>query len=266
MTNIDAVTGEIVERLPDLPPAIAKAIIAVMKAAGSKQLGFDERNQHGSYSYVSIDKFLAAFGPLLADAGLIVLVDESSIEVRPGQKETPWLFPRYDVWLAHESGVMWGPLRRHLALPMTGPQTFGSAESYVQKRLLRGLFMVPTGDKDADDIAPDTGARPRPEATVGSTSGRAGAVPFNPSNEMRDIRVAVFKRIHKAIISASTIADLNRTGATGISNQIAMDDLKVYSLDGWQKLMDEDSERRVQLALPDDPVDDLGRPTAGEMA
>ena len=156
--SVDPVTGEVISSIPPrMPPEIAGAIIRVMR--GAKQLGFDERNQHGGYSYASIDKFLSAFNPLLADAGLLLLIEELRVEYRDGAvndkgRTTQWAMPHYEIWLAHESGAMWGPLHRHLALPMTGPQTFGAAESYVQKRLLRGLFMVPTGEKDADETSP----------------------------------------------------------------------------------------------------------------
>jgi hypothetical protein len=36
---------------------------------------------------------------------------------------------------------------------VTGPQTFGAAESYVRKAFMRGLYMVPTGEKDGDEVA-----------------------------------------------------------------------------------------------------------------
>ncbi len=162
----DTDTGEIVERkslgppaIAQMPPEIAAAIFKVK--AGIKQLGFDERNEHSKYSYASVDKFYAALRPLEAEAGLEVVLDEVGFEVREqtrtddrgNTKSSGWAFINYEVWLMHRTGIMWGPLRRHIALPVTGAQTFGAAESYIHKAFRRGFYMVPTGEKDADDLA-----------------------------------------------------------------------------------------------------------------
>lgn len=146
-----------------MPPEIAKAIIEIMSKA--KQLGFDEKNLHGGYSYASIDKFLASMRPLCAEAGLAILLDEAGHEFRESGKGTNYAFLDYEVWLVHSSGAMHGPLRRHLALPATGPQSFGAAESYVLKRFMRNLFQIPTGEKDGDADALPAGNIPtRPSA------------------------------------------------------------------------------------------------------
>jgi hypothetical protein len=52
---------------------------------------------------------------------------------------------------------------------VTGPQTFGAAESYVRKAFMRGLYMVPTGEKDGDELA----ARDDAPATKGVTRAAA---------------------------------------------------------------------------------------------
>lgn len=155
----DPETGEIlppvvVEASPrNLPREIAGAIIQVMR--GVKQLGYDENNPHARYDYASIDKFLSHFGPACAAAGIAFMLDEVSVEVRPGGKEgSSYLFIEYEVWIMHELGAMAGPWKRRCYLPATGPQAFGSAESYVLKRFMRNLFQVPTGEKDADDTSP----------------------------------------------------------------------------------------------------------------
>lgn len=136
----------------DYPPEIAKAIIAVKKQV--KQLGSDESNKHGGYAYVSVDKFYERIGKLMADAGLALLIDETESEIRPGGKEgNGWLFARYHLAFLHESGAVSEWLRRSLALPINGPQTFGAAQSYIEKQYLRQIFKIPTGEKDADDVA-----------------------------------------------------------------------------------------------------------------
>lgn len=153
-------TGEVVGERPGdkIAPEVAAAIVAVKKRI--KQLGSDEKNTHAGYGYVSVDKFYAAIGPLMAEAGLLLLVDEVSTEVREGAKGNPWLFARYEMRFAHESGVLGPIMRRSCALPIAGPQAFGAAQSYVEKQLLRQVFKVPTGDKDADAEAPQEGAAP----------------------------------------------------------------------------------------------------------
>lgn len=152
ITEYDRETGEPPRRMA---PEIAAAVVNVMLEA--KQLGFDERNQHGGYNYASIDKFLASLRPLCAKHGLIILLDETGCEFREGPanregKASSYAFLEYAVWLVHSSGAMHGPITRRLALPATGPQAFGSAESYVMKRFMRNLFQIPTGEKDADEL------------------------------------------------------------------------------------------------------------------
>lgn len=161
--DFDPTTGEVLT--VGMPPAIAAAIIAVKKQI--KALGSDERNEHGRYGYVSVDKFYERIGKLMAEAGLALLIDETSTDVRvgeqrdPGKAPSPWLFAQYTLSFMHESGAMSAGLRRSIALPISGPQAFGAAQSYIEKQFLRQVFKVPTGEKDADDtptdgIAPET--------------------------------------------------------------------------------------------------------------
>jgi hypothetical protein len=192
----DAETGEVIMPHITMPPEIAAAVIAVKM--GVARIGFDERNEHGRYNYASVDKFYTAVRPLESEAGLAVILDETSFDVREGAPNSSgnrasWAFLSYDVWLVEKGGAMWGPMRRHWAGPVTGPQTFGAAESYVRKAFTRGLYMVPTGEKDGDENAPrddapatkgvTRAATPRPNpavtpfATFGPSSAGDGAPP-----------------------------------------------------------------------------------------
>jgi ERF superfamily protein len=154
----DPTTGEIT-LVPGMPPVIAAAIIAVKKQV--KQLGFDQENKHGGYKSVSVDKMYETVGQMMAGAGLAVIIDEISTDVRSNDKTgNAWLFAQYALSFMHESGVMSAALRRSIALPISGPQAFGSAQSYVEKQFMRQVFKVPTGDKDADDTAPSDGTVP----------------------------------------------------------------------------------------------------------
>lgn len=154
-------TGEVTESPRAMPAAVAAAIVAVKKQV--KQLGHDDSNKHGGYPFVSVDKFYAIIGKLMADAGLALLIDETATEVRSSDKTgNPWLFVQYDLAFMHESGAMSHPLHRSCALPINGPQTYGAAQSYIEKQFLRQVFKVPTGEKDADTTEQNEDAPQRP--------------------------------------------------------------------------------------------------------
>ena len=175
--TINPSTGEVVT---GMPPAIASAIVAVKKQI--KQIGFDEKNQHGGYNYVSVDRMYERLGPMLAERGLALLIDETDTSItvnettdRDGKvRKTPWLFAQYSLAFMHESGAVSAPMRRSLAMPINGPQTYGAAQSYVEKQFLRQVFKVPTGEKDADEVAQgdDTPARGR-QTQLGANGSRS---------------------------------------------------------------------------------------------
>lgn len=148
MSEHDPVTGEVCNRMP---ASIAASIIRVM--AQIKQLGTDERNEHGKYRYVSVDKFYSMIGPMMAEAGIALLIDETDSEVKEGKSGNPWLFAHYALAFMHEDGSISAPMRRSLAMPINGPQTYGAAQSYIEKQFLRQVFKIPTGEHDADETA-----------------------------------------------------------------------------------------------------------------
>lgn len=133
------------EMTDPIPPAVAKAICAVM--AEVPKLARGERNTHGNYNFASIDDFLEAIRPLCASTGLIILQNESMIEARDG-----WLTLRYDFILAHESGETWTQslTRNVMVSAKMGAQAFGAAQSYALKQFMRSLFQVATGEKGQD--------------------------------------------------------------------------------------------------------------------
>ncbi len=206
MTDIvDAETGEINAVMGRrLPGEIARAIIEVMREV--KQLGFDERNEHGKYQYVSIDKFMESVRPLCAAAGIYFLLDETEVDVRPGGREgaTSYLFIVYDVWIGHEQGAMAGPWRRRCYLPATGPQAFGSAESFVLKRFQRNLFQIATGERDADETA--AGSLPERPARTASKMTPAQHTPAQTAS-VEDARES-WRYLNQAIASCTTAGDL----------------------------------------------------------
>ena len=127
----------------------AKVIAAINAVAAEvTRLGKSEKNQHGRYSYASIDDFLSMTGPLCAKHGLVVMQDERECEVR-GE----WLLMRFEFTLAHASGEVWAtrPVRSILVSAKMGPQAFGAAQSYCLKQFLRSLFQIATGENDDID-------------------------------------------------------------------------------------------------------------------
>jgi hypothetical protein len=161
------------------PVEIAKAIIAVKKQI--KQIGSDERNEHGRYNYVSVDKFYDRFGKMMAEAGLALIIDETDSDIKAGGKEgNAWLFAHYELRFVHESGAVSPSLRRSLAMPISGPQAYGAAQSYIEKQFLRQVFKIPTGEKDADETAQTDAPPPRQAPRAGMV--RAADVPPQKAN------------------------------------------------------------------------------------
>jgi hypothetical protein len=153
-----------------MPPEIAAAIIKI--EGQIERLGNDEKNAHAQYSYVSIDKFYEVVGPLMAEAGLALLINETSSDIRAGDSGKGWLFVQYELVFMHVSGVTAPPLRRSCALPISGPQAYGAAQSYIEKQFLRQMFKIPTGDRDADDTAQNEDAPARRSEGRGAQGSR----------------------------------------------------------------------------------------------
>lgn len=218
MDGYDKDTGEIVAAIAGvsvMPREIAAAIIAVARQI--KKLGVDDKNEHGKYQFVSVDKFYERIGPLMAEAGLVLLIDDAGSEVKEGKSGNPWLFIQYNLAFMHESGAMSAPLRRSCALPISGPQAFGSAQSFTEKYFLRQVFKVSTGDKDGDDIAPVEnvpGNAPRSRATqerapAASAAPAPAQAPPAPSPDVAEAR-RQHDEIRSAIDAAVKPEDIDR--------------------------------------------------------
>lgn len=137
-----------------MPVGIAKGIAKVMKSV--RQLGKDERNQYGKYDYVSVDKFYAAMGPLIADAGIFVVPYERDREiVSSADGKSNWLRIKFAI-MVYEADSGEGAFFGHWTVEVqaNGPQASASARSFVTKYFLRNLFQIPTGDDDDADALP----------------------------------------------------------------------------------------------------------------
>jgi len=169
--------------------AIHKAVTSVMAEVHSLKKA--ERNNHGSYNYVSVDSFKDLVRPLMAKHGLSMAVSETAFELVPIQGrngQTMNAKITYSCQLRHESGAEDEPEYATIVLPLTGAQTAGAAKSYAIKEYLKGRFLVSTGDKDvivggadADAYAPQdfTAPTPKPEeprpSEMPSVTGTPGA-------------------------------------------------------------------------------------------
>lgn len=185
-----------------VPAEISAAVNAVMTEI--RPVGHDGTVEgKRKYGFASTDKFLSVLGPMCARAGLIILQGEEEFEVRivktldaytNSMKENSWLVMRFSFVLAHSSGATWGPVMRSIMVLANGPQAFGAAQSYALKQFMRCLFMVPTGEKDADELVDD----PLPQRTAFNPVFRRTA-PSPPSDPIPTEYAAIAPWLRKQI-------------------------------------------------------------------
>jgi hypothetical protein len=136
------------------PPEIAAAVVAVMGSLGT--LGKDNKNTFDKYDYASIDDFIKFVRGHCAEAGLFIIPNEArepelqEVSKKDGKPMVVWN-ARFAFLLVHTSGASYGPIYKTVMVQANGAQAAGSAQSYAIKQLMRGLFQIPTGDKDDPD-------------------------------------------------------------------------------------------------------------------
>ena len=114
------------------------------------------KNEFANYKFAGIDDFLEAYGKVLAEAGLTIIMDEIDEKV-----DNKSLIIVFNFILVHKSGKMWAhPLRRTIRVDPRGSQAYGTAQSYALKQFLRGLFMIPTGEDKHMVASPDADSLP----------------------------------------------------------------------------------------------------------
>jgi hypothetical protein len=143
--------------------AIAAAIGEVRK------VGKTDRNKFDGYDFASIDKFLEMVNPICATHGLFPFITQQAVEFYENTNskggKSVWARFTFQISLHHSSGGQFGPAVMMVAVPMTGAQSSGSAQSYALKQFFRGVFMIPTGDKDDADLNPNEAHQKAPPAT-----------------------------------------------------------------------------------------------------
>jgi len=126
---------------------------AINAAMGQVQkLAKGDRNQHGNYSFASVDAFLDMCRPICADHGLYPQVDSVSTETFSAGNSKLWAKFSYKIGMGHVSGEKTDPVGMDVMLPLTGAQTSGSAQSYAVKQYLRALLLISTGERDDPDF------------------------------------------------------------------------------------------------------------------
>jgi hypothetical protein len=141
---------------PPMPAEIARAISSVIQKVGV--LAKNAKNAHGGYTYASVDAFYEGVAPVTAEEGLIIYPSSiaheyDKITTADGNLKVAVTI-EYSFTLVHvETGKNWSDPNdvKEIRLWWTGAQTFGAAESYAIKQFMRGLFKIPTGDRDADE-------------------------------------------------------------------------------------------------------------------
>jgi len=142
--------------MTETQPSITKILTAIAKAMGEmKKVGKDGTNTHDKYSFASIDSFLSMVNPICADNGLVFMVNEVETEdfMRKGKYgESSWMRQKFSITPFHSSGEFLPTVFRSVEVLRNGGTAYGSAQSYVIKQYLRGLFLIATGDADDLDL------------------------------------------------------------------------------------------------------------------
>jgi hypothetical protein len=181
-----------------MPPEIALSINEI--CAKVKMAVKEHLNKHGGYKYVSYDRFLEDIGPLMAEAGLILVMHEADA-VSDGK----WLTLTFHIYLYHKSGKSYGPVVRSQGVLANGPQAYAAAQSFAEKYFIRQLFKVPTGEEDAD--ADSQGKAPIP----------ASKKPAKPDNR---VSAELSEKARDVAIAALQMcADIEALDSWGVDNK-----------------------------------------------
>lgn len=157
---------EDIEKSVTMPEPIAKAVCQVMSKIGV--LGKDNKNKFDNYDYASIDDFIIFVREHCVEAGLFIIPQEAREpeDVEMKKKDgTPLLMwrARFGFILVSKCGATYGPIYKTVKVQSNGAQAAGASQSYALKQLMRGLFMIPTGDKDDPDVVATDLASPNQE-------------------------------------------------------------------------------------------------------
>ncbi|OWQ97984.1 ERF family protein [Sphingopyxis witflariensis] len=211
---------------PNYPPAVASAVIAVMRSLGTLAKG--NENKFDKYDYASIDDFIHFVRGHCIAAGLFIEPNEAAeaklvdVAKKDGKPMAMW-WSRFAFYLVHESGERAGPIFKTVMVQANGAQAAGSAQSYAMKQFMRGQFMIPTGDADdPDKISVDISAQGQSETDLQRQAGR----------------------IRRSILTAQ---DLNELGLAWSDNSVNIDHIRRVSDTAYDFLVSEYEKRKTVL-------------------
>lgn len=277
-----AVTAEAAAVVEDESPrheTILAAIVAAMAEVTRLEKGAQNKEQ--GYKFASVDDFLAMVNPICAKHGLIPMMDEDSVELvakkgRYGDQD--WLRFTYTITLWHVSGQHTKPTKRQVEVLRSGAQAFGSAQSYVLKQYLRGLFLIATGDKDdpdygriqngdtrRDDPDRDADQAGRGDARRSSSPRRDGArrqenlaqmaqrlSEAKTGKELREIIGTIPNDAHATAEVAEARIERLRTLIKGAANMAALEAFKRNFQPDWEAVKEDAEYRASELAAEDE--------------
>lgn len=224
-----------------------KAVAAVMAEVHS--LKKDEKNNHGSYNYVSVDSFKNLVRPLMAKHGLSMIMSETAFELVPIQNKNGVTMNAkitYAFQIRHESGAEDDPEHATIVLPLTGAQTAGAAKSYAIKEYLKGRFLVSTGDKDLIEGGADADAyKPQDYTAPKVTPHDEPQMPSGPELLKRDEARALYTRLKGELYKLPTFRE--------VSQWEKANELDIMKLGGWKSYMDKEIEKHLQYIEANTP-------------
>ena len=121
----------------------------------------DERNDFAEYDYASADAIYSHVREEIASKGYSVWMNEISFDVLEGEKKKQWLKVSYEIGLTADGGRPDDKELERITIlaQYAGVQTCQAVRTYALKYFLRGRFLLPTGEKDAD-VTPYSKSRP----------------------------------------------------------------------------------------------------------
>lgn len=130
-----------------------KEVVAAIVAAGTEMPSLikGDRNQHGGYNFVSVDKYYEEVASVALKNGISWKFRETASDLVDTGRAMAMRFA-YAVDVIHgPSGKVWSDFFTTSILhPLQGAQTAGSALSYADKLFMRTTFHIVTGEGDAD--------------------------------------------------------------------------------------------------------------------
>ncbi len=145
-----------------LTPAMVKKIAAVQAAAPSLKKG--ERNEGAGFNFVGIDTFYEQVASVALEKGLTWVAVEDGIELVPMPTGELVVCQKFHANLldTEDGTVAEDFFRLTVPAPFSDAQTAGISVSYFDKALMRSVFKVVTGEKDADHMAKKKGQKAPP--------------------------------------------------------------------------------------------------------